>query len=98
MSDTDYTGYLMVFAFFGEGPGVWQVQPDQDAGCEYCGTHPAPDGLRMYRTVALHTEHDPQLGICQVCLDEQWANRRAINEAPDPDGSRPHIYPPLPRG
>lgn len=95
----DFNGYLMVFVL--DGPGIWRQDrltpgdPSTDPyfACDGCSSD---DQTRaFYRNVSPIDPFDPQLIMCQVCVQESWDRRLDPREAPDPNGARPHMYPPV---
>jgi len=92
----DFDGYLMMYLIEGEGPEVWRVTADPAAWCETCSANPeSTPAVRMYRTVALSHAYDPELGICQDCLEPQWEGRVDPRTPPTNDGAA-YMYPPVP--
>lgn len=95
----DFDGYTLVFVIEGDGPGIWQLvrhihQPGEFAACDGC-SHEGQDRA-YYRNMSLvDPQHDPQLIMCQVCIQRTWDERLDDRESPDPSGARAHVYPPV---
>jgi len=93
----DFDGYLMIFVVGGEAPAAWRVTRDDTATCETCGKSRETSVKPIYRTVG-YSSYDPQLGMCQDCVEQAWNTRMDDDEPADPTGARAHMFAPQPLG